>query len=129
MAYAAERTSASPVSVDTPFDKPSFVPPYILDENPVFTGGSVALKDYLHERFQYTELARAYGVEGRMVLRLFLDYLGKVTEVEILRGLGFGMDERVAEIFASMPGWEPGTLSGMPVATSMVLPLDFRLSP
>jgi len=129
VAYRARGASIPTESLKTSLEASSFVPPYMLDENPAFVGGPVALKDYLYGRVRYTDLARTYGVEGRMFLRLFLDDQGNVTEVEVLRGLGFGMDEQVEEIFAAMPGWEPGTVSGKPVATSTILPLDFRLTP
>jgi len=67
---------------------------------------------------EYTQEAIDNRVEGPVRLRLTLDSIGNVTKVELLEGLGFGLDEnaiKAAEQFV----FEPAEING--VASSVVL--------
>ena len=61
-----------------------------------------------------------------MILDAVIDPGGRVTEVEILRGLGLGLDEEVVDAVASWR-FRPATLGGQPVAVVYTLTVRFEL--
>ncbi|HMY59708.1 MAG TPA: energy transducer TonB, partial [Pseudomonadota bacterium] len=41
----------------------------------------------------YPEEARAKGIEGNVILRVSVTESGKVHDVKVIKGLGYGLDE------------------------------------
>jgi len=77
-------------------------------------------------RPRYPQEARRLGKEGIVVLRLALDEAGTVRDVEVLRGVGFGMEEASREAVL-LSRFRPATLKGRPVACQVILPIHFKL--
>ena len=77
-------------------------------------------------RPRYPREARRMGKEGVVVLKLSLDATGAVHAVEVLRRVGFGMEEASREaVFLSR--FRPATFKGRPVACQTILPIHFKL--
>ncbi len=77
-------------------------------------------------RPRYPREARRMGKEGVVVLKLSLDATGAVHAVEVLRRVGFGMEEASREaVFLSR--FRPATFKGRPVACQAILPIHFKL--
>jgi len=120
---AQHRPAPSPTAV------PALAPVWTLDERPAFPGGESALADSLRQHFQYPALARAYGLEGRVILRFTVHTDGRIGDFEVLRGPGLGLEEAVVAALKKMPGWQPARIGGRPVCSRHVLPVHLRLSP
>ncbi|WP_161949035.1 energy transducer TonB [Desulfomicrobium norvegicum] len=75
---------------------------------------------------RYPHEARRLGKEGIVVLRLALDEAGAVRDVEVLRGVGFGMEEASREAVL-LSRFRPATIKGRPVACQVILPIHFKL--
>jgi TonB family protein len=75
---------------------------------------------------QYTEEARAAKITGGVALYIEIGTNGAVTNVRVLNGLGFGLDEQAV---ASVSQWkfQPGTKDGIPVTVSAQVEVNFRL--
>lgn len=74
----------------------------------------------------YPLVARRLREQGRVLLRLRIDASGQVTRVQVVKSLGFGLDEAaVAAVKRSR--FQPATRHGMPVACIALLPVDFKL--
>ncbi len=86
-----------------------------VDTPPNFPGGYKALKEYFSENIKYTEEALKNKVEGKVYFSFKIDYDGNVTDVKIVRGLGFGMDEIVKKVIKDCPKWNAATKNGQTV--------------
>ena len=75
----------------------------------------------------YPELARENGREGRVVLRFVVDELGAVSQISVVRSLGFGCDEAAIAALEATPDWIPASMNGASVAVICYMPIDFRL--
>ncbi len=53
---------------------------------------------------------------------------GKIENVKILRGLGYGLDEEVLRVVNKMPDWIPGKQNGKEVNVQFNLPVNFNLN-
>ncbi len=100
-----------------------------LDCHPEFPGGQSALITFLRENINYPELAQENGIEGTLILLLQIREDGQITQTDILRGLGCGIDENVLRAIERMPRWEPAVFNGKNVTTWKLLPVRFRLAP
>jgi protein TonB len=74
----------------------------------------------------YTEQARAAGIEGRVRVQLTVDETGRVVNVRLLQGLGYGLDE-AALAAARTASFEPGSRCGKPSQATFTISMRFTL--
>jgi len=84
--------------------------------------------DAIEAALVYPPIALRSGIEGRVILELFVDRTGTVQRVIILRedpeGRGFG--EAAARVFTGRKGI-PATANGEPVSARYRYPITFRI--
>ncbi|PCC68922.1 outer membrane transport energization protein TonB [Nannocystis exedens] len=75
---------------------------------------------------QYTEAARAAGIEGKVRVQLAIAADGSVTGVTVLASLHPDLDD-AAKVAARAARFEPATRCGKPVATTLTISIKFTL--
>jgi protein TonB len=75
-------------------------------------------------RPRYSEAAQSAGVTGKVRLRVSIDESGRVTDVRVVEGLGFGLDE-AALAAARETLFAPATHCGRRVASTFNLAVRF----
>jgi protein TonB len=75
---------------------------------------------------QYSEDARVKGITGGVVLEIVIRSDGSVGDVKVLRGLGFGLDERA---IGAVRNWKftPARRLGTPVDVIVEVEVEFSL--
>jgi TonB family protein len=75
---------------------------------------------------EYSEEARQARLEGNVVLNVMVGTDGKVSDLQVLRGLGMGLDENAV---AAVGAWQfdPATKHGEPVSVRAHIEVNFRL--
>ena len=63
-----------------------------------------------------------------LIASFIVEKNGKVSNIEIVRGLGYGCDEEVIRLLKMMPVWKPGKKDGKPVRVKLSIPVQFKLS-
>jgi protein TonB len=94
---------------------------------PEFPGGSSAMFSYLGEHLKYTEQARTINLQGTVHVSFVVWKDGSIRDVQILRGLGAGLDEEVIRVIQGMPNWNPGMQHGKNVNVRYRIPVKFSL--
>lgn len=74
----------------------------------------------------YTDEAVDARVEGAVILELTINTAGDVSKVEVVEGLGYGLDESAAEA-ARQFKFEPARLNGEPIPVSLNFTVRFSL--
>ena len=92
---------------------------------PEFPGGFSAMNDYLRQKVHYPSAAAQAGIKGMILVSFLIDTTGNLTNIRVLKGLGFGCDEEALRAVRSMPRWIPGTESGKAVPIKYNLPIRF----
>jgi len=92
------------------------------DEPPKPVGGFAAIQWSVI----YTEAARRLGIEGRVVVHVFVCKTGVVTDSRILQSLGYGLDETAVSAVKSVK-WIPAMQRDSPVSVWVAIPVIFRL--
>lgn len=100
---------------------------YLISEMPEFPGGDAGMIKFLSENIDYPERAKSEGVEGRVVLEFVINKNGKIEDLKLKKGMGYGLDEEAMRVVNKMPTWKPGKNNGRPVSVSFKLPILFKL--
>jgi protein CpxP len=74
----------------------------------------------------YTQEARDAKVEGIVLLQCIIRKDSSITDVKVIRGLGYGLDESAINTLTSWR-FKPGTLNGTPVDVRANVEISFRL--
>lgn len=98
-----------------------------VEKMPEFTGGQAALLRYLQKNLRYPGSALAAGVGGRVFMSFVVGADGSISEVTILKGLGYGLDEEAQRVVRQMPAWVPGYQSKHAVPVRFTLPITFAI--
>jgi periplasmic protein TonB len=96
------------------------------DVKPEFPGGEKAMYKYLG-KMKYPAYARDNGITGRVTVRFVVNEDGKVSNVEVLKGIGAGCDEEAKKVISTMPAWKPGKKNGRAVKAYYTMPVFFKL--
>jgi periplasmic protein TonB len=82
---------------------------------------------FLHRELpEYPALARRWGKEGKVILRLSINEKGELIKVEVVTGLNFGLTEAAVRAVKKST-FIPARYQGKPVACRAVLPILFIL--
>ncbi len=100
----------------------------IVENQPEPDGGMQAFYKYVGENMKYPPQARRMGIEGKVFVKFVVGKDGSLTDVQILKSLGYGCDEEALRIIKTAKKWKPGKQRGKPVKVQMVLPITFRLN-
>ena len=82
---------------------------------------------FIARKFKYPEIAKANGIEGRVILEFVVEKDGKVGRVKILRGLDKYIDEAAIEVIESLPIFTPGRQIGKAVPVKYTVPIKCTL--
>ncbi|HXB68538.1 MAG TPA: TonB family protein [Candidatus Acidoferrales bacterium] len=74
----------------------------------------------------YTEEARAAKIAGTVLLQIVIEPNGLATDFQLLKGVGFGLDEKAVEAISQWQ-FQPGTKNGVPVPVQAQVEVNFRL--
>jgi len=109
-------------TITTPAPSEDFLPAHLVATTPVFDEEAIA------REIVYPPIALRSGVEGRVILDLFVDRTGTVQRVTILRedpeGRGFG--EAAVRVFMGRKG-TPAMSNDGPVSCRFRYPVTFRI--
>ena len=75
---------------------------------------------------EYSEAAREARVEGTVALSGEVSVDGRFVNATVLRGLGYGLDEKAIEAVEQW-SFEPGLENGQPVPVAAKIEINFRL--
>jgi TonB family protein len=75
---------------------------------------------------EYTEEARAGKIAGTVLLSIVIEPDGTATNFQIVKGMGFGLDEKAVEAIGQWR-FSPGAKDGVPVPVKANIEVNFRL--
>jgi protein TonB len=99
----------------------------VIEDKPEFPGGEKALLQYLVSNTKYPEISIESDIQGTVYVQFVIDKSGKVTDVQIARGVDKYLDKEAIRVVKSMPPWKPGKQRGKAVKVQYFLPVKFVL--
>ena len=98
------------------------------DQPPLFIGGDASLATYT-KQLVYPELALARNIQGKVVVGMVIDTLGRASDYKLIQRVGGGCDEEALRVAHTVPAdqWIPARIGSHAVPVVYELPLNFRL--
>lgn len=97
-----------------------YLPQHKITEVPVFP-----VKEVL-SKVVYPSMAYKQGIEGTVILELFIDDEGNIRKIEVLKDPGHGFAEAAVAAFDGIM-CTPATANGKPVAVRYRYPIRFKI--
>ncbi|MCM1078481.1 MAG: energy transducer TonB [Bacteroidales bacterium] len=98
----------------------------IMEIQPAFPGGAVALSQFIEENLRYPQTEAC--AQGKVVVRFMVDKTGNVCHPEIMRSnLPEEFSQEALRVVGLLPRFRPGAIGSQPVEMRMYVPVIFRL--
>ena len=101
----------------------------VVNTQPMFPGGSDALKVWVEKTLRYPVLAEEQNQEAYVVVAFWVTHDGSVKNGRIIRSGGDLFDQEVLRVIRFMPRWIPGRENGRSISIRYTMPVHFRLVP
>lgn len=99
----------------------------VAEVMPQYEGGVEALMKFIQKKIRYPRAPREQNIEGTVYVRFVVRGDGRVTDVEIIRGVHPDYDREAMRVISMLPSWRGGSNNGIPASVRMVLPIKFNL--
>ena len=100
----------------------------VAEQMPQFPGGDAEMLRFIKTNLRYPVSAQENGIQGTVILNFVVNREGKITNIKVVRGIGFGCDEESVRVIGKMPDWSPGKQRGQAVSVSFTMPIRFVLN-
>lgn len=99
----------------------------VAEEDAEFPGGIGEFMKFLATNIKYPNQARRMNVEGVVHVQFVIEKDGSLTDINVVRGLGYGADEEAVRVLKQSPKWTPAKQRGRPVRLKKIVPVRFKL--
>ena len=100
----------------------------VLEDQPEFPGGEMAMLQFMAENLVYPESCKEQKIQGRVMVTFVVAKDGSVTETEVVKSVNPEIDAEALRVVNSMPKWKPGKQNGKEVRVKMTVPVIFKLA-
>jgi len=103
----------------------------VVDDQPMFSGGEMALGEFLRDHIQYPSMEKNNGIEGTTYIHFTVSHTGELDHIRVYPGSESrsttSMREESLRVISMMPRWQPGLKDGIPVDCKFMLPIKYTL--
>ena len=92
---------------------------------PVFKGD---LSQIMQSELKYPDAARKKGIQGKVVLGMYISENGTVSKIEVAESVEKSLDDEAVRVAGLLKNWEPAKSKNKSVAAKVFLPVQFKLN-
>ncbi|GIZ08926.1 hypothetical protein FUMI01_16530 [Flavobacterium sp. UMI-01] len=97
-----------------------------IEEKASFKDGIADFYQYIGRNFRITSEAISNSINGKIYATFIVKKDGKLGNIKILRGLGYGLDEEAIEVIKNCPKWTPAKTRGQLIETFFSIPITIN---
>jgi periplasmic protein TonB len=90
-----------------------------LEVQPEYPGGMAGFGNFIKKNFQYPD----EELNGKVIVTFVVEKDGTLTDIKVLRDLGYGTGAEAIRVLKKMPRWSPGEQNGRKVRCTYSLPI------
>ena len=131
-AKTIEGNDDAPISIEKPGDGDAKV--VEVDDNQLYSSAGIEVKpDYpggmgnfakfISNNFNVPE---EEGLKGKVIVQFVVEKDGSLTDIKVLRDIGFGTGAEAMRVLKKMPKWNPGEQNGKKVRCTFQLPISIQ---
>jgi protein TonB len=98
-----------------------------VEQSAEFVGGIQEFKKYLTNNLKYPKEAEAAQISDFVVVKFVINKDGSITNIQIVKKAGYGMDEEAMRVIQNMPFWIPARQNGSIARQEKSLKIPFVL--
>jgi protein TonB len=98
-----------------------------VEEMPEPPGGISGLYKYIAENTIYPEKAHENNIQGKVFVRFCVTAKGNIEQVSIYKSVDPELDAEAIRVVKTLPRFEPGKQSGIPVPVWFIVHINFQL--
>lgn len=91
-------------------------------------GGINAFRTWIGNNYRYPDAASSAGVKGAVEVSFVVERDGSLTDIKVVRDLGYGTGQEAVRLLQRAAKWKPGVQNGRPVRVAYTLPIRLDLS-
>ncbi|WP_343532141.1 TonB family protein [Pedobacter sp.] len=99
-----------------------------VDVYPEFPGGMEGWAKYIQRNLRYPSMAQDEGVQGKVFLSFVVEKDGTITDVKVVKGIGYGCDDEAMRVIKKSPRWKAGMQNNLPVRVRYNMPISYTIS-
>lgn len=73
-------------------------------------------------------MAQDEGVSGKVYLSFVVEKDGTITDVKVVKGIGYGCDDEAMRVIKKSPRWKAGMQNNLPVRVRYNMPISYTIS-
>lgn len=94
-----------------------------IEKKPEFPGGIEKLQVFIKKNY----IAPSKQVKGKVYATFIIEMDGSISDIKVLRDLGYGTGEEARRVLLIAPKWIPGEQHGLKVRTLYSLPIPINM--
>lgn len=94
-----------------------------IDVKPDFPGGQEAFYKFIWENYNTPKVA---GLKGKIYVTFVIEKDGSLTDIKVLRDIGYGTGKEAIRVLKLSPKWLPGEQGGKKVRCTYSLPISIE---
>jgi protein TonB len=98
-----------------------------ISDFPEFEGGMKAWYKFIQRNLRYPASAIEQGKQGKVFISFVIERDGSISDVKVMKGVGYGMDEEASRVIKKSPAWKPGKQNGKSVRVRFNMPITFSI--
>jgi periplasmic protein TonB len=91
-----------------------------LDVMPEYPGGMAAFYTFIGKNYVYP---KGKDIQGKIIITFVVEKDGWLTDIKILRDLGYGTGAEAIRVLKRCKRWKAGEQNGAKVRSSFILPI------
>jgi len=91
-----------------------------VEVRPDFPGGSQKFYEFVSKNYRAPE----EDVKGKVYVQFVVEKDGTLTDIKVMRDLGYGTGAEAIRVLKKSPRWKPGVQNGRPVRVLYSLPIS-----
>lgn len=99
-----------------------------VDQFPEFPGGMEAWSKFIQKNLRYPYAAQDASIQGKVYVSFVVEKDGSITDVHVVRGIGYGCDDEAMRVIKKSPKWKAGMQNKQAVRVRYNMPINYVLS-
>lgn len=97
----------------------------VVETKPEYPGGITAFREFIAKNYKNPKTTR--DVKGTLIVEFVVDADGSMSDIRVLRDLGFGTGFEAVRVLKLAEKWKPGVQNGKAVRVRYTLPLKIDI--
>ena len=94
-----------------------------LEIKPEYNGGFNKFYEYIAKNYRTPDVP---GLKGKLLVSFVVEKDGSITDIKVLKDIGYGTGEEAIRILKKCPNWTPAEQKGKKVRCTFMLPINIQ---